>query len=1083
MTPTKEQAQAIGQRGEVLVSASAGSGKTAVMIERLVSLVLGGADVGQVLAVTFTKKAAAQMRERLRTALLERISKGNTALQSQLDRLPLADISTIHAFCARLVRSNFFLAGVEPSFRIVSPDDAEGKTLSRRALEETFEEAYAKKEEEFYELLAVYFRRKKDTRLKAIVLSLHSAVCGLADYRSVLASAGEDTFPAAAECLFADFRERVCFLLEGVEERGPFFAEHNLRALAVAEDILKTCRTLLGAEDLFAMAALSSPPQITVMPRMTKATGQELAHLRFLSSASKEIKEICKELRELGTREEEAALAKDALSRAKALARLTLAYDEKYTDKKREAGVLDYNDLEHLALRVLENEEARKDALEHYKYIFVDEYQDVNPIQEQILSRLSGGELFLVGDGKQAIYGFRGSRSGYFDEKRASFQGHGGALALTENFRSAEAVLEAVNLVFSPILPAYEPMHGGARYQKDGKRYFGEVCFHHVLKGEKEEKTRGVYSVLEADPEEKTDELAESVASLVEREVSSGKTWFDADEGSEKKVTFGDIAVLVRKNTGDMERIVRALSQRGIPVSAGAKVNVCDFFEARLLIDWFSYLDNAMQDIPLASAMLSAVGGFTESELSRIRLRFPSPYTFRESAESYRDKMADPLSRKLKDFFSMCESLRRQSRVKTATEMAGLLLSMGLEAQIAAKREGAMRLARVRRLISESEGKGSVHDFLSSLAASDYEVEYAAGGGENAVKVLTMHASKGLEFPVVLLAGLDAPFHGADRDEVMWTERFLLAPKSFDMSRGVVRENVLRRASAVVQEREELVGERNLLYVAMTRARYRLHLFFGEKDPVLSPAYAHRFSDFFDLPRLASYFTEEEEAAPPIPRSALAREGSGERKEEILRAYGKAYPFASSIGLPVKSSATQLLKEERAEGEREIAASGHSTEEGLAYHAFLEHVRFGENAEEELARMGAQGLLSKEQLALLDKEKLRAILSIPCLSGLRGKRLLREQTFLALLPACEVMETDAEDEIVFQGAIDLLVEDEEGYTVVDYKFSGKSDEALRTHYRPQIELYKRAVARAKGVALSTVRARIVNIAACREIQM
>ncbi len=1085
MNLTEEQSRAISSRGQVVVSASAGSGKTFVMIERLVSLILGGEHVRDMLAVTFTNKAAAQMRDRLRLALLKRIGestgKERERLVNELNDLPVMDVSTIHAFCARLIRANFFLVDVDPAFCILSSDMPEGKTLSARAMDEVFEAAYEENSPEFSALLAAYFRKKKDARLRSVVLSLYESAREEGDPQSVLQSLGKgERFGEICAYLAEDFRSRAQYFADWLDDTGAWLAEHNARAFTVATDLMAALTPILNAKTLFEMTeyAKANPPAISMMPRMTKARGEELDKLRFLSGVNKMVKALYSELSEYAAQEEEEARYLDAERRTSALAHLALRYDEAYSRVKKENSVLDYQDLERYALQVLQNEEARGEMKARYKYVCVDEYQDVNPVQEKIISLVSGDDVFLVGDEKQAIYGFRGSRSEYFERKAEEAKT---SLRLTSNFRSSSAVLEGVNRVFSALLgEKYAKMRGGDRYGA----HRGAVKFHLVPEAEEEERAeRSVYTVLSCEGAEKSDPLAVSIARVVEGEV--GSVWFDADEGKEKRVTFGDIAVLVRNKAGEAERIAHELTLRGIPVSASAKVNVCDFFEARLLIDWLSFLDNAEQDIPLVTAMLSEAGGFDEQELAHIRLSEAGrEYAFRAACRAYCEKFHDDLAEKLAAFFRRAEELRALAGTRSASEVAGLLLSLGLERQIAAGRDGEVRLARVRRLLREAEAAGSVHNFLARLAGSGYRVEYGGTGGEEAVHILTMHASKGLEYPVVILGGLDAAFHGADRDELLWTERFGAAPRSFNTENKTVYETVLRRAAEKVQEEEELVGERNLLYVAMTRAKDRLHLVFTGKEHAISPRFAKRFSDFIDFAACADFFTEEEELPPPLARAPVSVAADEREVKRIAAVYEKPYPFEASTRMPVKSSATELMHlKEDAEEHAHAEGKGHSVEEGLAYHAFLQHVRFGSDAEEELARMREAGELNEEQAALLDVQKLRAILAMPSLRGLYAKKLYREQKFLLLAPARDFIEGGTDDEVVLQGAIDLLVKEGDTFTVLDYKFSARSDEEIRKSYAVQISMYRRAVAETFSVDESRIKARILNIDLCREIQM
>ena len=1076
---TKEQSAAISARGKVIVSASAGSGKTFVMIERLVSLIADeGIDIKSVLCVTFTNKAAAQMRDRLRSALLKKISSASDIsvrkhLKEQLSDLPLADICTIHAFCGRLLRSRFYQADIDPAFRIIASDDGTGKEISRRALDETFEAAYEENGEEFKELLAVWFYKKKDKRLRSLVLGLHDKANSNADCIQTLSRVGaEDHFEEACAVILSSFQERAGYYYDCAVYAQKYFEGKNARAVKAAGEIISACEEVLNAQDLFALStlekcAISSMPGSNLMK-----SDEDRAVLKRLSNASKGIKGLYSDFADFSSREEEKERCASACKRASYLARLAIRYDTIYERMKKEKGVLDYDDLERYALKILADEDTQKELREKYRYIFVDEYQDVNPVQEEIISRISGDEVFLVGDSKQAIYGFRGSHSEFFTKKMKELN----VLQLTRNFRSATGVLDCVNRVFESIIEGYEPMTGGDRYEG----HTGEVAFHYIPEKEKEKPIRGVYSVAKSVAVDESDALSDEVLRLIESE--HGKLFFDADLGKERSVEWGDIAVLARKKDGAAERIVRAAVERNIPVTTSSKINVCEFFEARLLIDWLSLLDNARQDIPLGTAMLSEIGSFTNAELAEIRLRFPAPYTFRDACEKYRRQEDEGISpiikQKLQNFYTVYENLRALSRVQSASEMMNALLASGLETQIAKKGNVKTRLAHVQRLIAEA-GEENVHEFLAHLNALGNRVEYSESGGENAVKVHTMHASKGLEYPVVILAGLDSSFHGLERDEIMWTDKFLAVPKSYDLLKKTYGENVLRMASQIVQEKIQLEEEKNLLYVAMTRAQYRLHMLFAGKESN-PPQFANRFSDFLDLNAMAGYFVEGEEIKRAEERHALATRPDMALKDEILSIYCRPYAHQTATALRVKSSATELMREEKTEISYPVR-KGFAVEEGLAYHAFLQHVHFGRGVQEELKRMLLAGEITKEQAEVLNGEQLEKILSMPVFASLEGKRIWREQNFLMSLPAREMSDIDCDDEIIFQGAIDLLVEDENGFTVIDYKYSGREDSDIAQKYAVQVKLYKKAVAKIMRVKEENVLTRIVNIASCREI--
>ncbi len=1089
MNFTDEQNNAIGASGRVIVSASAGSGKTAVMIERLVQLILGGVDVKNVLAVTFTIKAAAQMKEKLRAALLKRLPSASmderARIKEQLSYLPVADISTIHSFCARIVRANFFLADVEPGFKITPADSDEGSEIRARALMETFEEAYEQKDENLFSLLAVYFHKKKDDKLREMVLKLYLKYRELPNFYEALENTGKaDEFDEACAYVYEDALVQAKELFHRAEELLQILPEGDKLSESCGE-IIPLLESVLKCDGLFALAALP-PAALKNMPKRNLYAEQEALYGEVALTRNA-VKELYAYLRSFSSREEEYERYLDAQSRARALASLVLKFDKKYRELKWERSALDYGDLEECAVKVLSDEQAQKAIRERYQYVFVDEYQDVNVTQEKIISLVGGKEVFLVGDRKQAIYGFRGSKSEYFTKKTEQLET---SLVLSENFRSASAILDAVNRVFSGAMTegscgfAYKKdsvMRGGSRFGE----HKGKVQFlRYAKKKNAEERGLPVYSVLTEGKKRVANEQSLQIAKLIESLI--GAPWFDADaeDGKrEKRLSYGDIAILVRKESEDLKNLISHLSAMNIPVKTPDKVDICTYWEIRLLIDWLSYLDNAEQDIPLVTAMLSSLGGFCEEELAKIRLANQKIHFFRDACREYA-KMEDELALKLRNFFLRVEEFRAFNHILPAREVLVKLLAEGLEGEIAAKRDGSARLRRVNRFLAEAEG--SVNRFLARIRSADFTLNLPENGGENAVQVVTMHSSKGLEYPVVILPSLDNPFH-RDRDDYRFTEKFLISTKSYDIPKKTVRDNVLRHASAIYQAREDVKGELNLLYVAMTRARNELYMLFERKENEKCSFYPKSFAELIDQKALADYFTEEEFAARDIDAREWMEYPVFDEKfsAQFHRVFQAEYSYAESVHVPVKSSASELMasRPRAFVPEEKTVLGGFSTQQGTAYHAFLERVEFGKTAIEELERMRAEGALTPEQIALLNVEHLQNILDTPPLNGLKGKRIWREQRFLVLLQWDELNESSACDEVVFQGAIDLLVADGDGAMIVDYKFSSHGDERIRADYAQQIALYKKAVARAWKIDENKVRASILNIAACREIKM
>lgn len=1123
-TFTKEQLDAINAQGKAIVSASAGSGKTTVMIEKIIRLIESGCGVDELLAVTFTKKAASQMKEKLSKALIEGINREGVTperrafLKKQLAETPSADISTIHSFCAKLLRTHFFTAGVDNAFRVIGGEDAEGTALKNAALDELFEEGYEKKEEKFAHLLSVYWRKKSDKTLRKLFLNAYEHLRNRADYQEYLGNCkgyDEATFDKICVDLKKKLDEKCVYYRELVEdERAYFLGFEGSGQLALCEELIALLEETLSTKDYFSACAVQKP-KFSVNRSSKKDSAEKLLHIQRLAFLKGRIVKIYDdELSKTKTREEELKNFLRSGETAEALSEYLLRFDEKYEALKIDRGVLDYNDLEHKALALLKNEEVVQELRQKYRYVFVDEYQDVNPVQEALISRLSGENLFLVGDVKQAIYGFRGSKSRFFVEKQQEFENGGGQnLFMTRNFRSADKVLDAVNAQFSL---AMTPKTCSVDYARDsrmekGGRYesnSGKVCVHFVGKEEKKPaERRGVYSV-KAQAGKRAEEeslLAKTIRAIIEDERHN--QFFDPDTGEYRAVRYADIAVLSRKKQGQIARTVESLAAEGVPVNAAAAVNICEFAEIKTLIDLLSLIDNAAQDIALCSVLLSAVGNLTADDLTDIRLAYKDERFFRTACKRYALEQEDFLAHKLKKFYAYFEELRVLSRVLDAGELLTRIVSQTrMESDLLARTNGVAAIKRIRRFIEEAGSPEPlcVHAFLDRLRDLGYKIEYSENGGEDSVKVLTMHSSKGLEYPIVILDNLSAPFRGIDRDEVEVEEKYGLAPYAFDEGSMTKTTTLLRR----LHEQNEVESSRadglNLYYVALTRAKYGLHMLFESPTAMPDVKYARSFAEFTDFSVWQDYFVDDSGIEiPKQERTALVFRPDEGLAREIMHAFLWEYAFAGMENLPVKSSATQLLArpvygEENDvqrlfdEGEEYDKTGATSKEAGIAYHAFLENFDFSLLYDEKgklIEKEALQELIKTQKgegMDEMNEDKLVEILSNPVFSGLQGKRLYKEQKFLVSLPIADTYAkkegeenerlSESKEEIIFQGAIDLLCIGEDGEVqIVDYKFSRGGAEYLKKHYAPQLDLYRRAVSKIMRIPLEKIRCSIVNI--------
>lgn len=1114
MKLTEEQLAAIESRGKVIVSASAGSGKTFVMIEKLANAVLNGADLDEILAVTFTKKAAAQMKEKLRKVLVSRIEsagENRDRLKVQLSKISTADVSTIHSFCARLLRKYFYALGINSDFEVISSDDAVARELKKRAMDAVFEELYESDDRDFKILLKCFMKKRSDGSLRRLVLQAHSEIRSCADYLNILENSrslySKDGFDRLCADYASSLKPKYAALIAAVNDFRATFPKTQKQAVydKIFNEMLISLTAAAESSVFDAKPALS----LTRKPAdadCDKLAGEEFK--RFKDGVAKRYKDLTGDFENYET-ELDRFLSSGRV--AAAFSDIVIKFDREYAAVKSEENKLDYNDLEHFVLELLADDGVRNEIVSGYKFVFVDEYQDVNPVQEAIISRFTG-ETFLVGDVKQAIYGFRGSKSVFFSRKFAGMESSGGtALKLSSNFRSGDGVLDFVNALFADIMTVESC---GVDYKNTSKMSFGGLYpagygsahLHIFGKDEEEKPELGVYSVL-ADGR-KTSHTREGLAvlSIVEEELKS--RIFDLKSGEYRDATCGDICILTRKNRGDStEGIVRALLDEGYSVSGAQESNICNLPEVRQMLDLLSLIDDAEQDIPLVTALLSPLGGFTEDELAQIRATADAVKpaasmggggkekkerkTFRRCCEEYA-VLPTPIARKLNIFGDKLQKLRELSGILTVGEIIDELLeNYGIESGYGAG--GEQKVKTVLRLAEEGANL-SVSAFLQKIKTGGYEVSAPAPAVADSIKITSMHASKGLEYPIVIIADICKSFKGADYAEIPFDEEYGFAPKAFDTENLIVNKTLLRRLIKRKSDEEELKNELNLFYVACTRAMCRLHILAEELTPYdrLAALDAKRYSDLFDMGKfMPERVTPHAEFDPSTDEPIIA--GADEfLYKKIEERFAKPYAHANSVDLPVKSSASAILRmgaDEPRYAERKLFGGEGETgaERGIAYHRFMELCDFTVNSPEgiraQLDAFLSKGLMSEEQTALLNEAELSEILRMPVFAGLAGAELKREQEFLCRLPANEILDVTADDFVLVQGAIDLLAVGKFGVKIIDYKYSDKSDGYLKSTYEKQLKLYKKAASVILDVAESNISTTIVNIRLRRQVEI
>jgi len=1080
--PTSQQLAAVAARGDALVAAGAGTGKTSTVTERCLELVLRErCSIEEILLVTFTEAAATEMRERIRQRL--RLAADQAPpdsddagwLAEQLALLERAPLSTLHSFCLELVRRHFPALGLDPQFTVL--DEAQTQPLIHAVLEELLLGHYAGETPfaaEVRELIRTY-GRGRDEPIRELLVQLHRHTQTLAAptawFAEQMAWYGGNTpdewrqqFPRAV----SDWAQLWANVL------GAATAEStNLAASQCALTQLLAHRSPTFAQAAESVAAVVAADQAE-WKRGTKTKYREPLEGFFADA---------KFLHELA-QDDGAALTEDwQWSRGPMLTLLRLAqeFGIAFARAKRELGGIDFADQEQFALRLLSNPDGTPTPVaracrEKFRYVFVDECQDINAAQDAILRAVSrtGAEAnrFLVGDVKQSIYRFRLADPRIFQSYETRWKGTvppgestnqdrvrataGRVLALTENFRSAEGLLKFINPLFRALM---RPVIGGLTYDPDAELQFGAAEARAPLAASHDTALRVELNIISkadepapanAEPAEAegraTDipdlQTDEREARLIARQLrqlhaSRHQVWDRAaPDGGFRDVEYSDMVVLMRGLAGRAEIFAKAFHQLGVPLLVG-RAGFLTALEIRDVLNLLRLLDNPLQDLPLLAVLRSPLVGLSANELAQLRVVERRRLLWLVLNQAVNSSAAIPteLKSKLADFIGQFHRWRELIRHTSLTHCLETALNeTHYEALLLAGERGAQRVANVRRLLElarrfdpfRREGLYRFLQFINEQETLEVEHPPADATPENAVRLLTIHASKGLEFPVVAVAGLGTRFNfRALSSDILLEEQSGLCPKIFPPGTRSKYPS-LAHWSAAQRERRALLGEElRLLYVALTRARDRLLLVGtasrkAETARWQSPAAITdhaRFKAGNYLEWLRLWFVNETapedwanedegknallrwkfwpandaefapDPATPSAEETLPVAPTPEQWSQIRQLLANPYPHAIAVNEPAKTTVTALRRRVSDEADDEArrvfqplpsfasarAGDGqlNAAAIGIAHHTFLQFVALARTATEldlrnEAARLERDGILSPEQAAALD---------------------------------------------------------------------------------------------------------------------
>ena len=1028
---TDDQQRVIDSRGgNLLVSAAAGSGKTAVLVERIIQMISHGEhplSIDQLLVMTFTNAAAAEMRERIGAAIDRKLAEEpeNEHLWLQAALVPQAQITTIDSFCLNLIRNHYHGLDIDPGFRI--GDEGELSLLRADVMEEMLEEQYQKGEQSFLDFVEQFGRGKSDGRIEELTLQAWNfsqshpwPMEWVAECRAEFLQEDLEQMESAPwfRFLFYDLHLQMEELTQQMEEALEVCREEN-GPLAYEPMIQNDCRNLRQVRE-----AAASGDYGQVYESLSSITFDRLAAIRskevdpekkaFVSACRDRAKKAaakCRDLYAAQPPEEMIRTVKESGLGLLALLDLVEEFDRWYTQKKRDRNVVDFNDLEHMALEILWEEEqdrpgssdgsegdggltrhfARRPSAvaeelsRQYEEILVDEYQDSNSVQEMLIKAVSRERhgypnVFMVGDVKQSIYRFRLARPELFLEK---YETYGSSspyrkIELHQNFRSRDTVLDSVNQVFFKIMTK---SLGGIRYTQEAALHPGAVFAPQEGAGTPTELLMADTGndALKTLDEEAMDYTAKELeARMIAgriRELTDEKqglmVW-DKEENAYRRARFSDIVILLRSLSGWSEIFVNVLMNEGIPAYAQTKTGYFNTVEVETILSLLSVIDNPIQDIPLAAVMKSPITGMTDEEMAWLAAAGKKQtansgdrgiygawrrWLRGEGRDLVPAHIRPSMDEKLAKLWELLSGLRREAEYLPVHQLMEQVYDRsGYYNYVSAMSGGETRRANLDMLVEKAAAyeatsyKGLFHfiRYIEKLKRYNTDFGEASSVDEQAdtVRIMSIHKSKGLEFPIVFLAGMGKRFNKQDAYAPILMDPDLgLGADWMDLNRRLRMPTLKKQAIRRRMELEAMGEELRVLYVAMTRAEEKLILTAADRSlasklekwenipfnqgqvPYTILSAAGSFLDWIlmSLPCAGieareipiSSLVSQEVRRQAVRRSAredlltldLERTYSQETKEALERELGYIYPYGGDTKLYAMLSVSELKKQ------------------------------------------------------------------------------------------------------------------------------------------------------------------------------
>ncbi|MEG2080000.1 MAG: helicase-exonuclease AddAB subunit AddA [Oscillospiraceae bacterium] len=1136
---TPDQENAINARdGSILVSAAAGSGKTAVLVERVIERICdekNPCSIDSLLIVTFTKAAAAEMKDRINTALSERIaqSPNNNYLVRQQMLLQSAQIGTIDKFCNTLVKNNFHKLEISPDYRTLSEN--ERKSFQTEAINKAIEHMYSQNSEAFKELAEMFISDKSDNNLFESIVKLQNYSQAYAQpekWLNDILNEYDENVPVSKSV----WGKTILDYSKEILNYNISCLEYAMEELNEYEDYKQVCSAAFTS-DIFTnksiLEAVESENYNKIIELFGSLSFERAARtpVEYKDTYIKEkitaIRNTCKkELKNLATvvsiTEDE---YKDDMKYLRPiiekLVETTNLSSKYYSEIKNEENAYDFSDISHMALNLLLDENMKKTDLakelsDSYSEILIDEYQDTNKAQDMMFSAISKDEsnIFFVGDVKQSIYGFRLAMPEIFLKRREKlpFYAKGNYPAkinLDKNFRSRKGVTDCVNYIFSQVMTKStgdvdykktESLNPAADYPKKDET----ECELHILNTEKMETSNSTSEAI-------------YIANMVDEIVKSKRTIKGKD--GEREIKYSDICILLRAMSHSDE-YQSELKKKDIPAFCQKSGNFFSSREISTILSMLTAIDNPLLDIPLVAIMMSPIYGFSADEIAKIRIE--------SKTGAFYNAVLKSESQKCKSFI---KSLNEYQSLSTALSVENLLRTIyektAYTGIVKVMADGKTRYLNLLLLLQyakdyEDFSSGGLSGFLryiERMQLKNDKVESATGLSEYAdvVQIMTIHKSKGLEFPIVILAGIGSKFNKTDQyKQLLVNPKTKIGLKHSEYGGIKLYDTVPYVASKLEIKKVDMAESLRVLYVAMTRAKERLIIVGSNKtansiikkagnntinekmgidiaisnavtplEIILTALIRHKdaqiFRDIAEINNdriLKSDFKLKCEYVDVIEESSSEQEEKEIKKptQEMLKIIDERvtyeYPYKSLSSIVTKKSASEF---NNSEDEIEFFATAKPSflsekgltpsQRGTINHRFLEICDF-DNAKNdlkaEIERLKSENMLTDEEEKVLKTESIKAFFESNLYKRMKNsEQIFREQKFTITIPLSEIKSEFKsgyeEESILIQGVIDCAFIENGKVVVVDYKTDRvKTKDELIGRYKNQLQIYKRA---------------------------